>query len=49
MPILEKIFGKLVKYFVLDVSDKNDFAQNVLPLLNNFYKGQINLTEFNLI
>jgi hypothetical protein len=47
--ILGKVFEKLAKYFVLDVSDKNDFAQNVLPLLNNFYKGQINLTEFNLI
>jgi hypothetical protein len=47
--LLQKVFSKLVKYFVLDVSDKNDFAKNVLPLLNNFYKGQINIKEFNLI
>jgi hypothetical protein len=46
--LTKKITDKLLKYFVLNITDKNDFIQNVLPLLNNFYKGQINIKEFNL-
>jgi hypothetical protein len=46
--LTKKITDKLLKYFVLNITDKNDFIQNVLPLLTNFYKGQINIKEFNL-
>ena len=46
--LTKKITNKLLKYFVLNITDKNDFIQNVLPILNNFYKGQINIKEFNL-
>jgi uncharacterized FlaG/YvyC family protein len=39
--------NKLMKYFFLRFEDKNEFIKNALPLLNTFYKGKININNFN--
>ena len=48
MDLMNKVMKKLMKYFILDVTDQNDFIKNILPLLKNFYKGKLNIKEFNL-